>query len=53
MDEVIEYFKKQYPDVMVLDEVSEYERLKLAGKVELINEMVKFIEDEYSVKLGK
>jgi len=53
MEDVLEHFKKVYPDEMVLEPITEFDRLKLAGKVELINEMVKFIEDEYSVKLGK
>jgi len=33
---------------MVLDEMTEYDRLKLAGKVELLREMVIFMEEEYS-----
>ena len=53
MDEVIEHFKKLYPDEMVLDKVDEHYRLKLAGKIELINEMVAFIDREYGTKLGK
>lgn len=35
----IESFEKIYPDLMVLDRKDEFERIKLAGKVELLQEM--------------
>lgn len=35
----VEKFSKLYPDLMVLDRKDEFERIKLAGKVELLNEM--------------
>ena len=53
MEEVIEHFKNLYPDEMVLTYIEDFERLKLAGKVELIREMVSFMEEEYSVKFNK
>jgi hypothetical protein len=34
--ELIVALEELYPDTMVIDEISEFERLKLAGKVELI-----------------
>lgn len=42
MDEIskfIEVFEKIYPDLMVLTRIDEFERTKLAGKVELLQEM--------------
>ncbi len=53
MDEMIEHFKKMYPDEMVLVEMSDFERGKGAGMVELLKEMQRWYEDEYSAKLGK
>ena len=35
----VEKFSKLYPDLMVLDRKDEFERIKLAGKVELLQEM--------------
>lgn len=35
-----------YPDKMVLEEMSDFERGKKAGKVELIQEMKQLLEDE-------
>ncbi len=35
----IESFEKIYPDLMVLTRIDEFERTKLAGKVELLQEM--------------
>jgi len=34
--ELIVALEELYPNTMVIDEISEFERLKLAGKVELI-----------------
>jgi len=53
MDELLEYFRKQYPDEMVLDKVDEFDRVKLVGKVELLKEIARWYEDEYGTKLGK
>ena len=51
-EEVIEHFKKLYPDEMVTSDMGIFERAKLAGKVELLTEMIRFIDEEYGTKLG-
>ena len=53
MEEILEHFKELYPDEMVLTYIEEFDRVKLAGKVELLREMVMFIEDEYGTKFNK
>ena len=52
-EEVIEYFMGLYPDRMELDKMDKFTRIKLIGKIELLNEMVRFIDEEYGTKLGK
>jgi len=43
---IIEILQKRYPDVMVLDRMDGWERAKLAGKVEMIEEIKAIVEDE-------
>lgn len=42
----IEKFKKKYPDLMVLSNMNDFERFKLIGKVELLNEMTASLKDK-------
>ena len=39
MQKLLDLLKERYPDVMVTDRMDEFERIKLAGKVELIKEI--------------
>ena len=52
IDDVLEYFNKLYPNEMVTHEMNVFGRVKLAGKVELLQEIARFLEDEYGSKLG-
>lgn len=45
IENFIENFKKKYPDLMILDKIDEFERIKLIGKVELLNEMTASLKD--------
>ena len=36
---LVEKLEEMYPDLMVLDKMDEWERIKLIGKVELIKEI--------------
>jgi len=47
VDDAITHFEKLYPDKMQLTNMPEFERVKLAGKVELLNEIRKFLKEEY------
>lgn len=42
--DLVAEFEKIYPDLMVLDRMDEFERVKLIGKVELLKEMRSKIE---------
>ena len=46
-ENVLEYFDRLYPDKMELQDKPEFQRAKRAGKVELLNEIRKFMKDEY------
>ena len=50
VEEVLEHFKRLHPDKMVLDKIDSYELGKLAGKVELLLDMARFVEEEYGIK---
>lgn len=44
IEALLSYLKANYPDKMVLDKIDEFERIKLAGKVELAIELITLIE---------
>jgi len=46
-ESVLEYFDNLYPDKMELSNTPEFQRVKLAGKVELLIEIRKFLKEEY------
>ena len=48
MEKIVEILEKRYPDLMVVDHMDEWERAKLAGKVELIAEIKVIIEEGLS-----
>jgi len=43
--DIVNYVDKIYPNRMVLEEMSDFERGKLAGKIELITAMKHIIEN--------
>ncbi len=50
MEDVIEHFSELYPDSMVVFEMNEFDRAKLAGKIDLLREIKMFVEEEYGIK---
>ena len=44
LDDAKQYLIENYPDKMVLDNMDEFERVKLAGKVELAQELLSKME---------
>ena len=43
---LVEKLEKMYPDLMVLDKMDEWERIKLIGKVELVKEIKAMINEK-------
>lgn len=44
MAKLIEKLEEWYPDKMVVENIDEFERAKLAGKIELIQEIKDLVE---------
>ena len=51
LEDVIEYLEKAYPDKMVLEDVKEFDRIKLAGKTELAIELLALLKDNWWIIL--
>ena len=44
--ELVQKYMEIYPNTMVIDKMDEFERIKLAGKIDLLLEMIAEFEDE-------